>query len=106
MIASFAQANGVDLRPENNGALKRLGERVLAGSKNPNEFKSKNGEKQDMTDLKIDSKYAWLEPWCSLYTCSPQVLKRKQGMQPFKSFRLGGDLTRVYDSDQEKGKDS
>ncbi|MNF51319.1 Alginate lyase precursor [compost metagenome] len=106
MIASFAQANGVDLRPENNGALKRLGERVLAGSKDPSAFKGKNGEKQDMTDLKIDSKYAWLEPWCSLYACSPQVLKRKQGMQPFKSFRLGGDLTRVYDSDQEKGKDS
>jgi hypothetical protein len=34
MIASFAQANGVDLRQENNGALKRLGDRVLAGVKN------------------------------------------------------------------------
>ena len=104
MIASFAQANGVDVRPENNGALKRLGERVLAGSKDPSPFKSKNGEKQDMDDLKIDSKYAWLEPWCSLYSCNSDVLGRKHDMQPFKSFRLGGDLTRVYDPQAEQKK--
>ncbi|NER61486.1 mannuronate-specific alginate lyase, partial [Pseudomonas sp. MAFF212428] len=89
MIASFAQANGVDLRPENNGALKRLGERVLSGSRDPSAFKARNGQKQDMGDLKVDSKYAWLEPWCSLYQCDADALKRKHEMQPFKSFRLG-----------------
>ncbi len=31
MIASFALVNGVDLRQENNSALKRLGDKVLAG---------------------------------------------------------------------------
>lgn len=103
MIASFAQANGVDLRPENNGALKRLGERVLAGAKDPDAFERKSGKAQDMTDLKVDSKFAWLEPFCSLYTCSAQVLEKKHGMQPFKSFRLGGDLTKVYDPANEKG---
>ncbi|NBA98077.1 mannuronate-specific alginate lyase, partial [Pseudomonas sp. R5(2019)] len=76
MIASFAQVNGVDLRPENNSALKRLGDQVLAGVKDPSAFKSKNGEKQDMTDLKIDSKFAWLEPWCSLYSCSAEVVEK------------------------------
>lgn len=104
MIASFAQANGVDLRPENNGALKRLGERVLSGSKDPSAFKARNGQKQDMGDLKVDSKYAWLEPWCSLYQCDADALKRKHAMQPFKSFRLGGDLTRVYDPQAEQKK--
>jgi poly(beta-D-mannuronate) lyase len=103
MIASFAQANGVDLRPENNGALKRLGDRVLAGSKDPDTFKSKNGDKQDMTDLKVESKWAWLEPYCALYTCNPDVLERKREGQPFKTFRLGGDLTRLYDPSHEKG---
>ncbi|NBA96222.1 mannuronate-specific alginate lyase [Pseudomonas sp. R5(2019)] len=102
MIASFAQVNGVDVRPENNSALKRLGDRVLAGVKAPSAFKSKNGEKQDMTDLKIDSKFAWLEPWCSLYSCSAEVVEKKHEMQPFKTFRLGGDLTRVYDPQAEK----
>ncbi len=103
MIASFAQANGVDLRQENNGALKRLGDRVLAGSKDPEAFEEKNGEEQDMTDLKVDSKYAWLEPYCTLYDCSPDTIERKRQMEPFKTFRLGGDLTRTFDPDHEKG---
>lgn len=104
MIASFALVNGVDLRNENNGALKRLGERVLSGVKDPDEFEQKNGKKQDMTDLKVDAKFAWLEPFCTLYTCTPDVIEMKRGMQPFKTFRLGGDLTRVYDPAHEKGK--
>ncbi|HCN45091.1 MAG TPA: mannuronate-specific alginate lyase [Pseudomonas sp.] len=102
MIASFAQVNGVDLRDENHQALKRLGERVLGGSKDPSAFKGKNGEKQDMDDLKVDSKYAWLEPWCSLYQCNGEVQQRRHGMQPFNSFRLGGDVTRVYDPGAER----
>ncbi|GFM83639.1 alginate lyase [Pseudomonas cichorii] len=103
MIASFAQANGLDLRNENNGALKRLGDRVLAGVKNPNDFASRGGEKQDMSELKKDPKFAWLEPFCSLYTCSPDVIEHKHEMQPFKTFRLGGDLTKVYDPSHDKG---
>lgn len=97
MIASFAQANGVDVRPENHGALKRLGDRVLSGAKDPSPFKLKSGEKQNMKDLKVESKYAWLEPWCSLYRCSADALEKKHDMQPFRNFRLGGDLTRVYE---------
>jgi poly(beta-D-mannuronate) lyase len=103
MIASFAQANGVDLRQENNAALKRLAERVLAGVQDPDEFTKRGGQKQDMEDLRKDPKYAWLEPYCSLYTCSPDVLEQKHEKQPFKTFRLGGDLTRVYDPEHEKG---
>ena len=97
MIASFAQANNVDLRSENNFALQRLGEGVLAGARDPRHFAERAGAKQDMKDLKVDSKYAWLEPWCALYQCVGDTLQRKHGMQPFDSFRLGGNLTRVYD---------
>ncbi|QXI39327.1 mannuronate-specific alginate lyase [Pseudomonas xantholysinigenes] len=104
MIASFAQANGVDLRKENNFALQRLGEGVLAGARDPVQFNIRAGAKQDLHDLKIDSKYAWLEPWCALYQCVGDTLKRKHDMQPFNSFRLGGDLTRVYDPGAEQKK--
>ncbi|MBK4990366.1 mannuronate-specific alginate lyase [Pseudomonas sp. S36] len=97
LIASFAQANGVDLRSENNFALQRLGEGVLAGARDPRHFAERAGEKQDMKDLKVDTKYAWLEPWCALYHCVGDTLQRKHGMQPFNSFRMGGDMTRVYD---------
>ncbi|MFF7705824.1 mannuronate-specific alginate lyase [Pseudomonas sp. NPDC007930] len=102
MIASFAQANGVDLRPENNGALQRLASNVLQGSKDPQAFQAKNGQQQDMTDLKQDSKYSWLEPYCTLYTCAPDTVERKREMEPFKTFRLGGDLTRTYDPAAEQ----
>ncbi len=94
MIASFALANGVDLRQENNGALKRLGDRVLAGVKDPEQFQARNGREQDMTDLKVDSKFAWLEPYCTLYTCPDDVLQRKHGMQPFKALWRAGLPTR------------
>ncbi|MDF9616818.1 mannuronate-specific alginate lyase [Pseudomonas entomophila] len=102
MIASFAQANGVDLRKENNFALQRLGEGVLAGARDPSQFTAHAGVKQDLHDLKIDSKYAWLEPWCALYHCVGDTLERKHDMQPFDSFRLGGDVTRVYDPGAKK----
>ncbi|QVM90570.1 mannuronate-specific alginate lyase [Pseudomonas entomophila] len=104
MIASFAQANGVDLRKENNFALQRLGEGVLAGARDPSQFTAHAGVKQDLHDLKIDSKYAWLEPWCALYHCVGDTLERKHDMQPFDSFRLGGDVTRVYDPGAESKK--
>lgn len=101
MIASFAQANSVDLRTENRDALSRLAKRVMEGVNDPDEFASKAGKDQDMEDLKIDSKFAWLEPYCTLYQCGADTLKWKQSMQPFKTFRLGGDLTRVYDPKAE-----
>ncbi|PYB81894.1 mannuronate-specific alginate lyase [Pseudomonas sp. LB-090624] len=104
MIASFAQANQVDLRSENNFALQRLGEGVLYGARDPRHFAERAGEKQDMKDLKVDSKYAWLEPWCALYQCVGDTLERKHDMQPFNSFRLGGDVTRVYDPSAESKK--
>ena len=104
MIASFALVNGVDVRGENNGALKRLGDKVLAGAKDPDIFEQKNGKEQDMKDLEQDSKFAWLEPFCTLYTCAPDVIERKHDMQPFKTFRLGGDLTKVYDPAHDKGR--
>jgi poly(beta-D-mannuronate) lyase len=102
MIASFAQANGVDLRKENNFALQRLGEGVLAGARDPAQFNARAGVKQDLKELQVDSKYAWLEPWCALYQCVGDTLARKHHMQPFNSFRMGGDMTRVYDPSAEQ----
>ncbi|MFZ3184879.1 MAG: mannuronate-specific alginate lyase [Pseudomonas sp.] len=106
MIASFAQANHVDLTQENREALRRLAERVLSGVEDEDEFNAKAAQDQDMDDLQIDSKYAWLEPYCTLYRCSAQTLEWKQSMQPFKTFRLGGDLTKVYDPAHDKDKGS
>jgi poly(beta-D-mannuronate) lyase len=97
MIAAFAQANGVDLREDHDAALRRLAERVLQGLDDPDAFADKAGKRQAMSELKEDGKFAWLEPYCTLYRCSAETLKWKQSMQPFRNFRLGGDLTRLFD---------
>ncbi|MGH8355781.1 MAG: mannuronate-specific alginate lyase, partial [Pseudomonas sp.] len=36
------------------------------------------------------------EPYCSLYPCSAKVRAWKESMGPFKTFRLGGDVTQVF----------
>ena len=102
MIAVFARANGVDLRNDNEGALGRLASRVLAGVEDPEPFVERaDDEDQNMKDVHDDSKYSWLEPYCVLYACSPDLRERKAEMGPFKNFRLGGDVTRIFDP-QEK----
>lgn len=96
MIAAFAQVNGVDLRQENHGALQRLAERVMQGMDDQQAFDRKTGNDQDMADLKENSKFAWLEPYCALYSCTPKTQDWRRKMEPFNSFRLGGDVTRVF----------
>ncbi len=96
MIAAFAQVNGVDLRQENNGALQRLANRVMQGVDDQDAFDEKTGNDQDMGDLKENSKFAWLEPYCALYSCAPKTQDWKKKMEPFNSFRLGGEVTKVF----------
>jgi poly(beta-D-mannuronate) lyase len=103
MIASFAQANGVDLREENDAALRRLGEKVIAGVDDQGAFDKKTGKDQDMSELKKHAKFSWLEPWCSLYSCSASTVEWKNEMGPYKTFRLGGDVTQVFHPKKEGG---
>lgn len=103
MIAAFAQANGVDLRAENDGALQRLASRVMEGLEEPERFARKVGEKQNTEDLRADSKFAWLEPYCSLYACSAATLHWKDSLQPLKAYRLGGDLSEVFAEPRRDG---
>ena len=96
MVAAFAQANGVDLRGENHGALKRLAERVLDDMEKPDDFNKRTGQQQDMEELRKDFKFAWLPPYCTLYDCTEQTREREQKMGPFQTFRLGGDVSQVF----------
>ncbi|MNO80166.1 Alginate lyase precursor [compost metagenome] len=96
MIAAFAKANGVDLRRENGGALERLAERVIKGVDDQSLFEKKTGRKQNMSDLKDDSKFAWLEPYCALYQCTAKARGWKEDKGPFNTYRLGGEVSRVF----------
>ncbi|MDF3935375.1 mannuronate-specific alginate lyase [Pseudomonas citronellolis] len=96
MIATFAQANGVDLRPENGGALQRLAEQVMASVQDPSPLAARARSEQKADDLKEDGKFAWLEPYCELYTCNAQELAWRNARRPLGNYRLGGDLTEVF----------
>lgn len=75
MIASFAQANHVDLLAENNHALQRLASYVL------------RNDRQDRQ---------WLEPYCTLVKCDSVTQSLRDAARPLKNRRLGGDLTALY----------
>jgi len=96
MIASFALANGIDVRDENHAALQRLGQQILSSASNPTALEQKSAARQDMSELQNPKKWVWLAPWCSLYACSADALRHKHDGQPARDFRLGGDLSRLY----------
>lgn len=96
MVAAFAQANQLDLRGANEGALQRLAQRLQAGLKQPQLFSAKAGYPQTLDDLQDNSRFAWLEPYCALYTCSPATEAWRRSLQPLTTYRLGGDITQLF----------
>lgn len=96
MVAAFAQANQLDLRSANEGALQRLAQRLEAGLKQPQLFSDKAGYPQTLDDLQDNSRFAWLEPYCALYTCSPATNAWRRSLQPLTTYRLGGDVTQLF----------
>ena len=100
MIAAFAQANGLDLRADNHGALQRLAERVERGIDDPQSFKNKTGYAQTLEDLHSNSRFSWLEPYCALYRCSAKTTAWRRSLEPLSTYRLGGELTQLFSNQQ------
>lgn len=96
MIAAFAQANGVDLRGDGDDALARLAVRVLRGVDDPKVFERRTGKKQVLDELRESSKFAWLEPYCWLYSCDAALARRVERLRPMSAYRLGGDVTELF----------
>lgn len=96
MLAAFALANGIDLREENHGAMRRLAVRVEQGLNDPQLFEDKTGHEQELDDLQESGQFAWLEPYCALYACSAKTNRWRRSIEPLKSYRLGGDITQLF----------
>ena len=95
MIAAFAKANGVDLR-ETQPAMQRLAGRVLQGVDDPAIFQQRTGEKQDLGELRENSKFAWMEAHCWTFGCGEAEARRMNKLRPLKTYRLGGNLTELF----------
>ena len=101
MIAAFAHANGVWLLDEANGGLGRLAENVIAGINEPRRFRQKTGSKQKPKRYS-DSKFTWLEPYCSLVTCRGALAEKLQASRPLENYRVGGDLTQLFGTSHKR----
>lgn len=97
MIAAFAEANGVSLINEGDGALHRLAQRVIQGIDRPEGFREITGSDQNLEDLDRASKYSWLEPYCWVSECSGLVQRRLEDFRPIKTYRMGGNITRLFE---------
>jgi len=96
MIAAFAKANGVEIRPEATAALERLTARVMDGVADPHAFEEKTGKKQVVAGLDEAGKFTWMEPYCWTFRCTAQMQERRDAMRPLKNYRLGGNVTDLF----------
>lgn len=95
-IALFARANGVDVTRRKDDGLYRLGTRIIDSLDNPQAFANRAGEPQDNDFIDKSGNLAWLEGWCSLYTCDSVLHQRIERLRPLQYTRLGGNVTRLY----------
>ena len=96
MIAAFGGANGLDLAADNDHALDRLAQRVLAGVDDPGAFEQRTGSDQNLSEFKESSKFAWIEIYCWLRPCDAELLARLEALRPLGSTRLGGSVSDLF----------
>jgi poly(beta-D-mannuronate) lyase len=96
--AELARSRGVDLYAENNGALKRLVDRVVASLDDPSFFEKASGAKQEAFSgdgTVPPNRIAWLEIYQSRFP-SPRIEAVLASRRPLASSGLGGDLTFLF----------
>lgn len=95
MIAAFGEANGLNLLAAERRALGRLSDNVVAGINNPERFESATGTKQ-VPEVMKDSKFTWLEPYCSVADCTGAKAAKLRRARPLKNYRVGGNITALF----------
>ncbi|MGF9758728.1 alginate lyase family protein [Microvirga sp. 0TCS3.31] len=96
--AELARSRGVDFYAENNGALKRLVDRVVASLDDPAFFEKTSGAKQEPfpdNGTVPANRIAWLEIYQSRFP-SPRIEAVLAPRRPLASSGLGGDLTLLF----------
>ena len=62
----------------------------------PNDFEVRTGAKQNVSEFKESSKFAWIEIYCWLRPCDAALLARLDTLRPLGSTRLGGSVTDLF----------
>lgn len=95
VAAEVASANGIELFSLNNGALFRVGNRILAAQRSSSFFEKRAGAKQDMAIPFPAGALAWAE---ILYRHRQSLALEKalRGSRPIRLERAGGNVTFLY----------
>jgi len=96
MLAELAAANGVGLYDENDHALRRLADRVIAGLADPSTFERLTGFAQEqVTTPPRAADLAWAEPYQARFP-DARLAGWLAAARPVVDVRLGGDLTAAF----------
>ncbi|HVZ88879.1 MAG TPA: alginate lyase family protein [Polyangia bacterium] len=95
MLAELGRANGIDLYGENNGALRKLADRVIDGWRDPAPFAAAAGVTQEMKMPPRGADLAWAEPYYARFH-DRRLVPLLAAARPLRDDRLGGDLTGAF----------
>jgi len=97
MLAELGVANGAPLYDENDHALRRLADRVIAGLADPTIFEKLSGFPQEqLTDPPRKADLAWAEPYFARFH-DQRLAPWLAAARPLRDVRLGGDLTAAFE---------
>ncbi len=98
LLAEIGAANGLGLYDENDGALRRLADRVIRGMEDPASFEKLAGQAQTfpLETHPKPSYFAWEEAYYARFR-DPRLLRWLDGgLRPLVDQRLGGDQTLAF----------
>ncbi|OJY78651.1 MAG: poly(beta-D-mannuronate) lyase [Rhizobium sp. 60-20] len=93
--AELAQAQGVDLYSENNGAIRRLANLVISAVLDQNSFSAYTSTPQQLFPWTFAGDLAWMEPYQARFQ-DPRLVAVIAQRRPFINPRLGGDVTAAW----------
>ncbi len=95
MLAELAEANGIHLYDEGDGAILRLADRVIAGLGDPSPFAAAAGVAQQISRPARGADLAWAEPYFARFHAA-RLAPLLAVARPLRDDRLGGDLTAAF----------
>ena len=95
MLAELAEANGIHLYDEGDGAILRLADRVIAGLGDPSPFAAAAGVAQQISRPPRGADLAWAEPYFARFHAA-RLAPLLAVARPLRDDRLGGDLTAAF----------
>lgn len=93
--AELAYRQGIDLYAENQGAIRRLADLVIAAVRDPRSFAAIMPVPQRLFPWTFTSDLAWMEPYYARFH-DPRLVPLIRARRPFVNLRLGGNVTTAW----------